>query len=235
MVPFLNLLGTATLADRRVRYHRTRPTFRLMGTASPDVHHTPQEVQCGHTALEWPYARNPLVAAAARSSSSRQEVDVGGIEEQQVDFEMEQARHLAEDTTLQHGLSRLHQVHDLMEVMHLDGRQVRHHHVVGYPVPHRAPTVRGKRPRGHQRKEQALHREAELAVLCQPRTHLVQVQWAPQLVQEPRPPQGAAAEEPQAEGLCLDCAACSGLRRREGERLSRRMASRSTCSSRPKL
>ncbi len=125
------------------------------------------------------------------------EVGGGGVEEQQVDLEVEQVRHREEHRFLHRalGVGLDQQVHRPIRLVLVHHGQAGDDHVLTDPFGGRELAHRLDRPVGHQREQHTLHVRGEPSPVGGPLDRRCDPQLLPQPVQQPGCPDRAGVED----------------------------------------
>ena len=179
--------------------------------------------------------RNPTVVPVGRRRRRGLGLEVGGggVEEQQVDFQVQQVRRRPVHRLGQVGLHLQQPVHRPIAAVIVDIVQAGDGDALGHPL--RGGQLRGRlqRPVGDQCEQHPLHPGIDTAPAEQPLQRGVDAEAAPQLIEDV----GAAHRTRVGElsPAAAAAAASAGSSTRDSDSISRAIAARSSRSSRPKL
>ena len=155
----------------------------------------------GGLALAFVVGCRQLAALAARHGLVglvELEVGRGGVEEQQIDFEVQQARDLMEDLALEGALDLEEPIHGPVAGVVAGLRQARDVHVLAYPARGGQLVGRGQSTVGDQREEHALGGRIAAPAAEQAAHERVDPQAPPKSVEGVAAAQGPRVEEVEA-------------------------------------
>lgn len=132
-----------------------------------------------------------------RSSTTR--TSAGGIEEQQVHLQVQQAARGEEALPLHLLLGFQEEVHRPVQVVNRNPREPGDYHFLCDPPLTAQLAHRGQGVVGHEGEERALHRGRIPARAQQPRNGSLDSYALPQVIEDPGASQGAALDEPEGD------------------------------------